>query len=1151
LLGNGRLWSPAHPGHPHKTRNDARSQINNMSARQRIVRERRQYNQWVASQTLEDYALRYTADSARKSSFRVGNTALGPIAFLACEAIGGTLTIAYGFPNTAWAILLFSALMFLIGLPIAYYAARYGVDIDLLTRGAGFGYLGSTVTSLIYASFTFLLFAIEASILSMALRMLFDIPLPVAHLLSSLVVIPVALYGISLISRMQIATQPIWLILQFIPLLYIAWKQPAELGAWTNFTGNQGSRDGSLDFVLFGMAASMLLSLLPQIGEQVDYLRFLPNRTPENRLGWWTAVLGTGPGWVFIGAFKLLAGSFLAYLALGHGIASDQADEPTQMYYLLFRETVGSPTFALILAGVFVIVCQLKINVTNAYAGSIAWSNFFSRLTHSHPGRVVWLVFNVLVALVLMETGIFLAIESILLIYANFAAGWIGALTADLVINKPLGFSPPYIEFKRAHLYDVNPVGLGALLISVVVSTLAFIGVFGNVAEILSPFIALGTAFATAPLIAWATKGRYYLARQPTGLPQDATQLRCTICENIFDRPDVAMCPAYSGPICSLCCTLETRCRDMCKTNSRFTEQLRELFAHVLPQRVAALVNTRAGHFLGLVLLFNLAIGLLLSLIYHQYGDLAVAQRQVIETTLWVVFLSLLVLSGIAAWIIVLAHESRRAAEIESGRQTTMLMDEIEAHKRTDAALQKAKEVAEAANLAKTRYIVGLSHEIRTPLNSIFGYAQLLERGAAGPSDNAIRVIRRSAEHLTNLIDGLLDVSKIENGLLRLNRDRVALIEFLDQIVDMFRLQAASKNIEFRYQRPGHLPALVYTDEKRLRQILINLLSNAIKYTERGHASLVVRYRNQVAELEVSDSGVGIPAQDLERVFEPFERGHSAGVRSIPGTGLGLTITKLLAQIMGGEILVRSVVGEGTTFTVRMLLSGATAATESTTLPRQVSDYAGRRISILLIDDDPAHLDMVQALLRPLNFIVLAAADGRSGIDLALTAKPDLAMIDLSLPDMTGWQVAAQLRDATDLPSLKIVIVSANAHEYTPGGGEEPLHDGFVMKPVEMQSLLQCVGRVLGLDWVYDATPRVITDSNSAAATLPAGSRHHVDDLYRLGSIGHVRGIQAKLREMEAQDAANQPFAAHLRTLVANFDLKRYMNVLEALRKHG
>jgi hypothetical protein len=287
-----------------------------MTSPQRIVRERRQYNQWVASQTLEDFALRYTADSARKSSFRVGNTALGPIAFLACEAIGGALTMSYGFPNTAWAIVSFIMLMFMIGLPIAYYAAKFGVDIDLLTRGAGFGYLGSTITSLIYASFTFLLFSIEASILSVALQLLFGIPLAVAHILSSLVVIPIAIYGISLISRFQLATQPIWLLLQFVPILYILWRQPAQVAAWTHFAGIDGSAGGSVNVPMLGMAASMLLSLLPQIGEQVDYLRFLPAHSKRQPFSWWTALLCTGPGWVLIGGFKLFAGSFLTVLAL-------------------------------------------------------------------------------------------------------------------------------------------------------------------------------------------------------------------------------------------------------------------------------------------------------------------------------------------------------------------------------------------------------------------------------------------------------------------------------------------------------------------------------------------------------------------------------------------------------------------------------------------------------------------------------------------------------------------------------------------------------------------------------------------------------------------------------------------------------------------
>ena len=1156
-----------------------------MSAPQRIVRERRQYNQWVASQTLEDYALRYTARSARKTSFRVGNTALGPIAFLACEAIGGTITLAYGFPNALWAIVAFTVLMFLIGLPIAYYAARYGVDIDLLTRGAGFGYLGSTITSLIYASFTFLLFSIEASILSVALQMLFGIPLALAHVISSLVVIPIAVYGISLISRMQLATQPVWLALQFLPIAYIVFANHADVAAWTHFSGGDAAAGGSaaagsaaagsaaasagsVNFLMLGMAASMLLSLLPQIGEQVDYLRFLPARGLPARghgksFSWWTALLATGPGWVLIGGFKLLAGSFLAVLALRHGVAADQATQPTQMYFVAFRETVGSPTMALALTGVFVIVCQLKINVTNAYAGSIAWSNFFSRLTHSHPGRVVWLVFNVVLALLLMEIGIFRAIDDILRIYANFAAGWIGALTADLVINKPLGLSPPYIEFRRAHLYDVNPVGVGALLLSIVTSSLAYLGIFGNVAEVLSPFVALLTAFLAAPAIAWATRGRYYLARPADSLPPNIEELRCTICENVFDNADMALCPAYSGPICSLCCTLESRCHDSCKPHGRIAQQLAALLASALPGRIAAALNTRGGHFAGILVVCNLLTGLLLSFIYQHYSGIFPGARATIESTLWVVYLSLLLLSGIGAWLIVLAHESRRTAQAESARQTAMLMEEIEAHGRTDAALQRAKEIAEAANLAKTRYLLGLSHEIRTPLNSIFGYAQLLERGSPAPSDKAARVIRRSAEHLSNLIDGLLDVSKIENGMLRLHRDTVQLPELLDQVVDMFRLQATARGLAFHYQCPPDLPLHVHTDQKRLRQILINLLSNAIKYTERGSVTLTVRYRSPSAEFEVADTGPGIAPADLERIFEPFERGSSQAVRAVPGTGLGLTITRLLTQIMGGEVQVHSSADSGSTFVVRLVLGEVIYATPAPA--RHICDYAGARQKILLADDDPLHLELVQNLLRPLGFTLFVARDGKTCVQLAEQCQPDLAMIDLSLPDISGWELARQLRAMPGLERLKLMIVSANAHEHSPGAGAH--HDVFVTKPIELTPLLEQVGALLNLTWINRPQQASAPQQQDAAADSPGArgpgargpgvrgpsdrSRHHLDDLYRLGSIGHVRGIEAKLRELELEDPGNEAVAAHLRTLVSNFDLKRYMNVLDAMRANA
>lgn len=1115
-----------------------------MNPKQRIISERRRYNQWVASEMLEDYALRYTATNARKSVLRVSNTALGPIAFLACEAVGAAITFQYGFQNTAVAIGVFALLMFLIGLPISVYGARYGVDIDLLTRGAGFGYIGSTITSLIYASFTFLLFAIEASIMSVALQMLFGIPLPVGYLISALVVIPIALFGISLISRVQAWTQPVWLFLQFVPLAFIIWKNPANIEGWMAYRGGAGM--ASPDWLMVGAAASVLLSLLPQIGEQVDYLRFMPEATVRNRVAWWSTVISTGPGWVLLGGLKLLAGSFLAWMLLSQGLSQAQAGDPTSMYHMLFTKFFGSSTVALVTAGVFVIVCQIKINVTNAYAGSIAWSNFFSRVTHSHPGRVVWLVFNVLLALLLMEIGVFKAIQSVLSIYANFAAGWIGAITADLVVNKSLGLSPRGLEFKRAHLFDINPVGVGALGLSVTVSSLAYVGMLGEAARVLSPFVALLVSFVAAPLIALATRGRYYIARQSEGAFNSSEKHSCSVCENRFEGADMATCPAYGGAICSLCCSLDARCRDQCKPEARLAEQFRALLLQVVPMRAAQYIETTAGRFFSLLLLSNLAAGLLLYVIHAQMSPDTPSAVDAVRETLWTVYFSFLILSGVLIWWVVLAHDSRRAAESDTARQTAMLTEEIEAHKKTDVALQRAKEVAESANLAKSRYIVGLAHEIRTPLNSIYGYAQLLERSAAPPGGNAVRVIRRSAEHLTSLVDGLLDISRIEGGVLRLSRDRVSLPEMLDQLEDMFRLQAQNKGIAFNCTRAANLPQFVHTDQKRLRQILINLLSNAIKYTDSGQASLTVRYRNQVADFEVADTGIGIPPEELQRIFEPFQRGQDVTRRGIPGTGLGLTITKLLAQLMGGEVNVQSNPGVGTTFSVRLFLSEV-ATGDATPRSRRIAGFEGAPRTVLLIDDDSEHVEMMTLLLGALGFEVASAPAGGAGLEWLARRQPDAVLLDISMPDMTGWQVLSEIRAKPALHGLPVIIVSANAHEYTPAGYETQ-HDGFLTKPVDVALLLESLGRCLRLVWRYEEEGAARAAAPIAMAPLPPAARHHLDDLWRLGQIGHVRAIQARLREIEAEDPAAQSLTAYLRGLIESFEMKRYMEVIRELR---
>ena len=393
-----------------------------MAGRQRIDRVRREYNQWVANQTLEDFALRFTAKRARQwSAAKVGNTALGAVSFLALEAIGGTITLNYGFINAGVAIIVVGIVIFATALPICFYAANYGVDIDLLTRGAGFGYIGSTITSLIYASFTFLFFAIESVILAMALELCLGVPLTVGYLISALAVIPLVTYGISAISRFQVWTQPLFVLLNIAPVLAIVTREPQALVEWQSYAGPAG--DG-FRLLSCGAAASVAVALIVQVGEQVDYLRFLPERREKPR-AWWLALVSAGPGWVIVGMLKLLLGSFLAVYLIHHGFVGDVAADPPRMYAVAFERLVGSRPVALGLTCLLVVVCQLKINVTNAYAGSIAWSNFFSRLTHSHPGRVVWLVFNVAVALLVMELGVYRALEQTLAFYSSVAVAWV------------------------------------------------------------------------------------------------------------------------------------------------------------------------------------------------------------------------------------------------------------------------------------------------------------------------------------------------------------------------------------------------------------------------------------------------------------------------------------------------------------------------------------------------------------------------------------------------------------------------------------------------------------------------------------------------------------------------------------------------------
>ena len=1114
-------------------------------ARQRIIPVRREYNRWVANQTLEDYALRFTAKSARRfSNDRISQTAIGAISFLALEAIGGAITLSYGTTNALIAILVASIAILLVGIPISRYATRHGVDVDLLTRGASFGYIGSTITSLIYASFTFILFAIEASIMSSALELAFGIPLWIGHIISALVVIPLVTHGIRMISSFQMLTQPIWIILNILPFFFIAFMDWEKFDLWRAFAG-LGEPEGAagslapFEIAKFGAASAVILALMTQIGEQVDFLRFLPAEGAPK----WRHKIGiflAGAGWVVVGAPKLIAGSFLAFLALSVGVSPEHASEPGHMYAVAFGYMIPNEFVALMLMAVFVVVSQLKINVMNAYAGSLAWSNFFSRLTHSHPGRVVWLLFNVAIALLLMELGIYRLLEETLGIFSIIAMAWLCSISADLFINKPLGLAPPGIEFKRAHLYDINPVGVGSMFLSVVIALTAHFGAFGEMASALSPYIALIVCLIASPAIAWATKGKYYLARKPRKQWQSRQTLTCSICEHPFEPEDMAWCPAYAAPICSLCCSLDARCHDMCKPHAHFRAQTHAVAASILPQWAIDKLQTRLGRYGISMAIATAILGGILGLIYYFAIGSAPNTADVVGGTLLVVFFVFAVAAGVMTWFLVLAHDSRLVAEEESSRQNTLLLKEIDAHSKTDAELQRAKEKAEAANQAKSRYVVGLSHELRTPLNAVMGYAQILERDGQLPENRrgSAQVIRRSAEHLSGLIDGLLDISKIEAGRLQVYTSEVNIQDFLDQIVDMFRLQAEAKGLEFRHERARALPDYVRTDEKRLRQILVNLLSNAIKFTSSGHVSFSVGYRMQVATFTVEDSGSGIAAADLDHVFEPFVRGEAERNRFTPGLGLGLTITKLLTETLGGEITVSSVVGEGTRFQARLMLSKVERPTKRVAPVQQIIGYQGRRRTIMVVDDNADHRQLMHEMLAPLGFTVLVAVDGQSCLAAIETTQPDLFFVDIRMPGMSGWELVQTMRARG--VKAPMIMLSANIGDGANPTSADAGHSDTLAKPFDLNQLVDRLGTHLGLEWVHEVPDKPALRDRQ----MRSPGAEHLRDLAALSQIGHVRGIDDKLAELAA-DPANLPLVEALRQHMQNFDFDGFAETLE------
>ncbi|MEA1919852.1 MAG: EAL domain-containing protein, partial [Campylobacterota bacterium] len=517
------------------------------------------------------------------------------------------------------------------------------------------------------------------------------------YLLSSIIIIPLVFYGITLINKLQLWTQPIWLIMMIAPFIAVLMKEPEAVSSFLNFTGTVS---GSSEFNVyhFGFAVGISLALIAQIGEQVDYLRFMPSLNKKNRFKWWFSMLAAGPGWIILGFLKQMGGILLAAVVLLAGFSLADAKTPIQMYYIGYQYIFENPEVALAAATFFVIVSQIKINVTNAYAGSLAWSNFFSRATHSHPGRVVWMVFNIGIALLLMELGLFDALEKVLGLYSNVAIAWIGAITADLIINKPLGLSPKIIEFKRAYLYNINPVGVGSMAIASVLAIISFMGFFGEMAQSYSSIIAMFLAFILSPIIAYLTKGKYYIARPNLLDKSDETHYRCEVCDNDYEKEDMGHCPLHDVNICSLCCSLDSLCHDSCKKDGEKSLRIKigELTTKLFLEKISLKANLRVLDFFGFTSILLFIVVIATWMVYSSsIGSMPSEAINYIQESFITLFLIIAILVSILVWWILLAHENRELAEDELEEQ----YEELE--KSQEAILSQKKKLEEQGKILK------------------------------------------------------------------------------------------------------------------------------------------------------------------------------------------------------------------------------------------------------------------------------------------------------------------------------------------------------------------------------------------------------------------------------------------------------------------
>lgn len=395
------------------------------------------------------------------------------------------------------------------------------------------------------------------------------------------------------------------------------------------------------------------------------------------------------------------------------------------------------------------------------------------------------------------------------------------------------------------------------------------------------------------------------------------------------------------------------------------------------------------------------------------------------------------------------------------------ILHDITERQNTLEALTNAKFAAEEANKAKSSFLSSMSHELRTPLNAVLGFSQLLQADNDAPlnsdQQDSIEHIYNSGQHLLNLIDEVLDLAKIESKQVSINLTEVNLIKLLEQSLNSIAPQLSKANISLKQQLPEQQDIFVQADALRLTQVIANFLSNAIKYNRKqGCISVYLSQENNKVRLFVKDTGPGIPEKMMKDLFVPFNR-LGAEQSDIEGTGIGLTITKMLVEMMGGEIGVDNIPGEGCTFWVELEQTTTSEKKSSSTAVIQESSVQKHvNANVLYIEDNEINRLLIKKIINAkTDFQYHEAATGQTGIQAALELKPQIILLDINLPDIDGYQIYQQLQQHDALRQTKIIIISANAMPEDIEKSRSGDFFDYITKPIEQKKLLSSINKAL------------------------------------------------------------------------------------------